>query len=241
MANIDVDSLPIANKNLYTLCINKANGTIKKFAEMLGVPPQNLDRVFRIDKRNGKYPQLPSTIIQAVKDKYGLDEAWLYSEHKTIESTAVPFVPERHVMVPVVSAYARAGYITGYADPEYLQALPTIDFTPDHEMHGHYVAFEIKGDSMDDGSKESYIEGELVICREVGRHLWQNDKLHIHKRDFVIVCTDGILIKRIEEHDVAAHTITIHSLNPEYPDRTIDLAEVLQIFSVVESRIQRKR
>ncbi len=164
----------------------------------------------------------------------------LISEKKE-ESTAVPFVPDRHVRVPVVSSYAHAGYLTGYGDPEYMESLPTIDFTPDHEMHGNYVAFEVKGDSMDDGTKESYVDGELVICREVEPHLWQHDKLHINKRDFVIVHNEGILIKRITDHDVASHTITIHSLNPEYPDRTIDLSEVRQIFSVVESRIQRRR
>lgn len=187
-------------------------------------------------------------LVKILTTAEDLDRVWLLTgEGQMIKTenndknTAVPFTPDRHVLVPVVSAYAYAGYLTGYADPEYMQALPTIDFTPDHEMHGNYVAFEVKGDSMDDGTKESYVDGELVICREVEPHLWQHDKLHINKRDFVIVHTDGILIKRITDHDVASHTITIHSLNPEYPDRTIDLSEVRQIFSVVESRIQRRR
>ena len=191
------------------------------------------------------------TKLRLILNKYPeLNQNWLLTgegsmlqsqDSNHIESNAVPFVPERHVLVPVVSSYAYAGYLTGYADPEYMEALPTIDFTPEHEMHGNYVAFEVRGDSMDDGSKESYINGELVICREVERSLWQDCKLHINRRDFVIVHQEGILIKRIIEHDVAACTIIIHSLNPEYPDRTLNLSEVLQIFSVVESRIQRKR
>ena len=160
---------------------------------------------------------------------------------KQEESNATRFIPHRHVPVPVVSSYAHAGYLFGFVAPEYMEALPTIDFTPEHEMHGNYVTFEVRGDSMDDGSKEGYIDGELVICREIGRHLWQDSKLHINRRDFVIVAREGILIKRITEHDVAAHTITIHSLNPEYPDRTLDLSDVMQIFSVIESRYQRKR
>lgn len=187
-------------------------------------------------------------LVKILTTAEDLNRVWLLTgegdmliPEKKEESTAVPFTPDRHVLVPVVSAYAYAGYLTGYADQEYMQALPTIDFTPDHEMHGNYVAFEVKGDSMDDGTKESYVDGELVICREVEPHLWQHDKLHINKRDFVIVHNEGILIKRITDHDVASHTITIHSLNPEYPDRTISLADVRQIFSVVESRIQRRR
>ena len=122
-----------------------------------------------------------------------------------------------------------------------IQMKPVEYFTPNREMLGNYVAFEVHGDSMDDGSKEGYVDGELVICREVEPDLWKDSKLHINKRDFVIVHKDGILIKRIAEHDVKRHTILIHSLNPEYKDRTLDLADVRQIFSIVESRVQRKR
>lgn len=162
----------------------------------------------------------------------------LRTPHRT---EALPITDLRHARVPLVSQYAYAGYLSGYSDPEYIETLPTIDFTPNQEMTGNYLAFEVKGDSMDDGSKESYIEGELLICREVEPHLWRDSRLHYNKRDFVIVHSEGILVKRIIAHDVEAHTITIHSLNPLYPDRTLNLADVRQIFSVVESRIQRYR
>lgn len=145
------------------------------------------------------------------------------------------------VGIPLVSQYAYAGYLTGYGDAEYLESLPVIDFTPDREMTGNWLAFEVKGDSMDDGTKDGYESGEILVCREVEPHLWKDSKLHIHRRDFVIIHEEGILIKRIIEHDVENHVIAIHSLNPAYPDRTIDLAQVRQLFSVVESRRQRLR
>ena len=157
------------------------------------------------------------------------------------EPNAQPFIPNTRVGVPLVSQYAYAGYLGGYGDPEYVGALPTIDFTPDREMTGNYIAFEVRGDSMDDGSKESYVEGEIVICREVEPDYWKDSRLFINKRDFVIVHREGILIKRITEHDVERHTITVHSLNPMYQDRVINLSEVMKIFSIVESRIQRRR
>ncbi len=145
------------------------------------------------------------------------------------------------VGVPLVSQYAYAGYLTGFGDPEYIDTLPKIDFTPERHMTGNYVAFEVKGDSMNDGSADSYLEGELLICREVEPIYWKDSKLFINKRDFVIIHKEGILIKRIITHDVENHKITIHSLNPLYPDEVLDLADVRQIFSVVESRRQRRR
>lgn len=145
------------------------------------------------------------------------------------------------VGIPLVSQYAYAGYLTGYGDAEFMESLPLIDFIPDREMTGNWLAFEVKGDSMDDGSKDSYESGEILVCREVMPHLWKDSKLHINRRDFVIIHKDGILIKRIIAHDVEKHLVTIHSLNPIYNDRVIDLADVRQIFSVVESRRQRAR
>ena len=73
------------------------------------------------------------------------------------------------------------------------------------------------------------------------RELWADSKLHIRKWDFVIVHKDGILIKRILDHNVEEGTITIHSLNPIYPDRVINLAEVYQIFNVIEFWRPRRR
>ena len=109
------------------------------------------------------------------------------------------------------------------------------------KLKGNYVAFEVRGDSMNDGTEESYLEGDRLLCREIAPYLWAESKLHIRKWDFVIVHEDGILVKRIIDHNVENHTITIHSLNDMYPDRVIDLAEVRQIFNVIELQRPRRR
>ncbi|WP_346712422.1 S24 family peptidase [Phocaeicola plebeius] len=143
--------------------------------------------------------------------------------------------------VPLVSQYAQAGYLCGYADAAYMATLPTIPYIVDHEAQGHYVAFEVKGDSMNDGTEDAILEGDRLLCREIMPHLWADSKLHIRKWDFVIVHTEGILVKRIINHDVENHTITIHSLNSMYPDKVINLSDVKQIFNVIELQRPRRR
>lgn len=145
------------------------------------------------------------------------------------------------VNVPMVTAYAYAGYLRGFGDTEYLDTLPTVPFLPDRKMTGTYVAFEVRGDSMDDGTSDAYRDGDVLICRLVEPDYYKSDRLHINKRDFVIVHEEGILIKRITEHDVENHTIRIHSLNQMYRDEVLDLADVKQIFSVVSSQRSRLR
>lgn len=157
------------------------------------------------------------------------------------KNDAKPLNAEFVIQVPLVNQYAYAGYLSGYQDVTYMDSLPTIPFMADHEMNGNYIAFEVKGDSMNDGTEEGYIEGDKLFCREIPQYLWADSKLHIRKWDFVIVHEDGILVKRIIDHDVENHTITVHSLNDFYPDKVIDLAEVRQIFNVVEMQRPKRR
>lgn len=152
-----------------------------------------------------------------------------------------PLSPDHVLYVPLVTQYAYAGYLCGYADEEYIETLPTVPFIVDKEAHGNYVSFEVKGDSMDDGTDDAYKEGDRLLCREILPQYWIQSTLHIRKWDFVIVHEEGILMKRIIHHDLQNHTITIHSLNSFYPDRVIDLREVRQIFNVIElQRIKRR-
>lgn len=145
------------------------------------------------------------------------------------------------VYIPLVNQFAYASYLDGYTDASYMEQLPKIPFIVDKEGHGNYIAFEVKGDSMNNGTEESYLEGDRLYCREIAPYLWATSKLHLRKWDFVIVHTDGIIVKRIIDHDVENHTITIHSLNDMYPDRVIDLCDVKQIFNVIESVRPRRR
>lgn len=141
--------------------------------------------------------------------------------------------------VPLVNQYAYAGYLNGYGDENYLDELPKIPFIVDREYKGKYVCFEVRGDSMDDGSSDSYLPGDIALCREIAPAHWGN-KLHINKWDFVIVHrTEGILIKKITSHDVEAGTLRLHSLNSLYEDFSINLKDVAQLFNVI--KIERKK
>ncbi len=141
--------------------------------------------------------------------------------------------------VPLVNKFAYAGYLAGYGDNVYIKTLPQYAFMVDKEYKGAYLAFEVKGDSMDNGTRDGYVEGDIVLGREVPYHHWAN-KLHINKWDFVIVTkNDGILIKKITEHNTANGDIVLHSLNELYTDIKMNLKDVAQIFNVVQVSIKK--
>ena len=212
------------------------------FAKEIGINPTQI-----YDLQRGKIKRISEGIATKILSVYPhYNKAWLLSgegsPEKKINSEVEPAIIEFENF-PLVSQRAYAGYLSGYADPEYVETLPTVAFPVDHTPLGKYLVFEVKGDSMDDGTYESYLEGDLLLCREVRMDLWKESKLHFTKWDFVIVHEEGVLVKRIIDHNVENHTITIHSLNPspEYPDRVIDLAEVRQILNVVSMMRPRRR
>ena len=134
--------------------------------------------------------------------------------------------------VRLVTSKAQAGWCDGYYADEYLEDMPIVMIDADKEYKGRYLAFEVQGDSME----PDYMEGDVVICREVQRHLW-NYKLHYKDWDFVIAhATQGIMLKEIIDHKVEKGIITCHSINPEHKDFKINLREVTCLYNVVEVR-----
>lgn len=183
----------------------------------------------------GSIPSYDKAKILA--DYFGVSVEWLMTGEENKSSSEVQIVDTNVMMVPLVNQYAHAGYMSGYADEEYVETLPKIPWIVDKEYKGRYISFEVKGDSMDDGLKHSYEQGDILLCREINPDYWKC-KLHIHQWDaFVIVHkTEGIVVKQIIDHDVEKGIITVHSFNPIYEDYKIDLREVAQIFNVVKQQ-----
>lgn len=141
---------------------------------------------------------------------------------------------------PIVTQRAYAGYLNGYADEEYIESLDKVPYIETSEVKGNIIAFEVSGDSMDDGTAAAYRNGDVVLCREL--HLTDYLNLHLPFKhyDFVVVHEDGVLIKQIKEHSLKTGNIVLHSLNEMYGDVTINVSDIRKIFAVA-MRISHQR
>lgn len=104
----------------------------------------------------------------------------------------------------------------------------------DKVYHGKYFAFEVDGDSMDDGTRRSFGRGDTVLVRELDRDDWQ-PRLHLKEWPYWVVCWGNcVRLKEITKQE--GDIITLHSLNPspEYTDFTLDLNHVYRLFNVVQ-------
>lgn len=103
---------------------------------------------------------------------------------------------------------------------------------------GNYLAFEVKGDSMDDGTRESFEAGDRILVRELNKVHWL-DKLRYKDYPYwVVVFDSSVLIKQIINHDTQTGMITFHSLNPspEYCDFQLCVDNIRKLYYVVQKK-----
>ncbi len=209
---------------------------IRQKRKKLGLTQDQLAKKLGVSKRTiinyEKGEKIPDSKSELLHSIFSSDE-------KVVE--AIPVEYQGYMLVPLVNQKAQAGFLAGWGDPEYIDELPKKAFEVDKEYKGKYVCFEVSGDSMDDGSSESILENDLILCREVQRIHWKN-KLHINRWDFVIVHREqGILVKRIVEHNVEEGKLKLHSLNEYYDDQVVFMDDLVAIFNVIDVKRKRRR
>lgn len=123
--------------------------------------------------------------------------------------TEIPFVPMK----------AAAGYLAGYADPEFIDELNT--FTLPMLTGGNYRAFEIIGDSMLPTPSGSVIVGEKVDDLEA---------LKNNAACIVVSRHEGIVYKRVQRNTKLRNKLTLISDNPAFHPYTVNSEEIMEMW-----------
>lgn len=121
--------------------------------------------------------------------------------------------------IPFVPIKAAAGYLAGYADPEFVDELNT--FTLPMLTGGNYRAFEIVGDSMLPTPSGSVIVGEKV------------DNLEEVKNNtacIVVSRNEGIVYKRVQKNARVKNKVTLVSDNPVFHPYAVNADEILELW-----------
>ena len=122
--------------------------------------------------------------------------------------------------IELVPQKAAAGYLNGYADPEYLEVLPKFRL-PMLSQTGTYRAFEIAGDSM------LPIASGTVI---VGRYVEEWAGIKDGTPCIVVSSKDGIVFKRLFNKLRSGAMFVLHSDNPHFTPYDVRLDDVLEIW-----------
>jgi transcriptional regulator with XRE-family HTH domain len=125
--------------------------------------------------------------------------------------------------IEFVNEKAKAGYVTRFADPEYIGNLPVFQL-PFLSQEKKYRAFTISGDSMLPIPDGSVVIGEFI-----------QDFYDIKTSQAYVVVTrdEGIVFKLAENNIAENQSLRLISLNPEFEPFEVQIAEIKEAWKFV--------
>src|SRR3954451_13510787 len=121
--------------------------------------------------------------------------------------------------IQFVPVKAAAGYLAGYADPDFIDELNT--FTLPMLSGGSYRAFEIIGDSMLPTPSGSVI---------VGEKLERLDDVKNSNTYIVVSRNEGIVYKRVLKSNRSKSKVTLVSDNPLYQPYQVSADDIVEVW-----------
>ena len=210
--------MSIANKNLKYL--RKLRGwTQEEFAQKLRIK-RSLLGAYEEERAE---PRIE--ILEVVADMFKLTLDDLL--RKDVSDTKTNYLSKRRAMkmssgpseIHFVPVKAAAGYLAGYADPEFVDELNT--FTLPMLGNGDFRAFEIVGDSMMPTPSGSVIVGEKIDSLE---------DVKTNQTYIVVSKTDGIVYKRMVKNNRQKNKITLVSDNPAYQPYVVNAEDIIEVW-----------
>ncbi|WP_046756697.1 XRE family transcriptional regulator [Kordia jejudonensis] len=122
-------------------------------------------------------------------------------------------------LIEIIPTKASAGYLAGYADPEYIEQLQKIKlpFLPT----GTHRAFPIKGDSMLPVKDGSYI---------VAKYVDDINDIKDGRTYIVLTKDDGLVYKRVYNRIAENQTLLLSSDNKTYDPYEVPIQQVLEVW-----------
>lgn len=120
-------------------------------------------------------------------------------------------------IIEIVPEKAQAGYLAGYSDPEFIEALQHISLP--FLRNGKYRAFPVTGDSMPPHKSGSFIVGEYVE---------KISDVADGKTYILITKNNGIVYKRLVKN--SANSVIAKSDNTVYEPYEVKASEILEIW-----------
>jgi transcriptional regulator with XRE-family HTH domain len=122
--------------------------------------------------------------------------------------------------ITLVGQKASAGYLNGFADPEYMEKLPQFHL-PNLSQQSTYRAFELAGDSM-----LPLIPGTIVV----GSYVDQLKQIKSGRTYVLVTQTEGVVYKRVFNYLEDNGKLFLVSDNEQYKPYEVKGEDVLEIW-----------
>jgi len=199
--------------------------TQEQLAEKLGVQRSMISAY----EDGRSEPRLSALELMVAIFEVGMDELvfWdirengrKYLQKDPIKILTVTLDAKNEEWISMVGQKASAGYLNGYADPEYMEQLPSFSL-PNLSKSNTYRAFEISGDSM-----LPLMPGTLII----GAYLENALEVKNGKSYVLVTRNEGIVYKRVFNYIREKGKLFVVSDNDRYKPYDIPFEDVMEIW-----------
>jgi transcriptional regulator with XRE-family HTH domain len=158
------------------------------------------------------------------KQLYELEHgADVYLRGRSIRILATTVDSRNRENVELVPKKAKAGYLNGYSDPEYISELPVFQL-PFLSPEKKYRTFQLEGDSMLPIAHGSWVTGEFVQ----DWNMIKSGSLYI-----VLTLNDGLVFKQVKNEIEEHRRLQMISFNPAYDAYYLPVQEILEVWKFV--------
>jgi transcriptional regulator with XRE-family HTH domain len=225
--------------------LKKKKITIVDAACRLGVSRQTVYQYFDSDTLNRESVKKILEVFEAkesdIFEAEFMEMPKVQNEiNQTVQEYANQFIEleggKSLVVTPLIEDYSQSEFIKNHQNPEFINQLPNHSIVIEVFKKGKYFSFRVLGEAMDNGTSESIKENSIVTAREIPKDFWQSHFLTVRNKDYVIICQNGVFIKRVSGYSHDRQEITCSSLNPEnfiYPDFELKLSECIMILTII--------
>ncbi len=200
-----------------------------------------------------KNANIPIKNLNKIADFFemSIGELYLYevNEGEGNYSKKQPFVKGRSfgyqlengkvlLKVPLLPTELQQDFLNKQNEDVFIKRLIRMDFLLQSPDDTFYMAFEISGDAMDNGTSYSIPNGTLVLGKKVDKFKLHSNK-GLRNKAFVFICANRIICKSITAISMDLETIICHNLNPspEYKDFEIQMNEVSDVYEVIKRQV----
>lgn len=173
----------------------------------------SIDTLVKIDLR-----KLPESELSQIERGY---DVFVTGGNLRVLATTVD--QENNENIEVVGESAKAGYRSGFADPEFIRVLPVFQL-PFLSKDRKYRAFQVNGDSMLPIPDKSWVVGEYVQ----NWHTIRDGHPYI-----ILTMEDGIVFKVAENRLKEAQSLKLISLNPLYEPYEVHVKDIREVWRFV--------
>ncbi|MCR9249511.1 MAG: LexA family transcriptional regulator [bacterium] len=207
----------------------KNSYTQEQFAELIGIK-RSLVGAYeegRADPRLNNLLRMSEVFKVSVdtllnKDVSKLSDEELYSSGGSggMKVLSITVDKDDNENIELVPQKASAGYLNGYADPEFIEELPKFRL-PMLPGNATYRAFEIQGDSM------LPLEPGTVI---IGQYIENVNHVSNGKTYVLVTKGEGVVYKRVFNYIDDKNKLYLVSDNKSYSAYDVDPADVMEIW-----------